>query len=194
MILLIDAYNLLKTIEKSSHVSGKQINRFITDLGRYAKKSDNRVIAVFDGGPDIYPRRAKEPGIVVMHSGQREHADDLIKRYLDEHKGKDILLVSTDRELDGYAQKLGFEYIDSYDFHQLMRERLAGEVELSTTADDVPHKMSEGQDAELDELMEQASEDVHIKHEDRVLPGPPRHKENKLTKAQRRALKKLRKI
>ena len=179
---------------KRDHVSERRINQFIIDLGRYAKKSGNQVVAVFDGGPDIYPIREKEHGIIVVYSGQREHADDLIKRYLDTHKGEDILLVSTDRELDGYAQKLGLEYIDSYDFYQLMQERLAGVVEQETQLldDDVLYKISEISDTDLDALMEAGSEKVMLKDEESERSRES--KRHKMSKKDRQRLSKLKKI
>lgn len=194
MRIVIDGYNLLKSIEKSKRVTDHQINRFIIRLGRYAHKSGNKVVAIFDGGSDRYATREKQQGITIIYSGYKEHADDVIKRYLEEHQNTDTILVSTDRELDDHAAQLGIEHIDSSDFEQLMNQRLAGVAPIALSQDNELHKLTDDADMELDELMRLSTDNIPIKQEDKPAVERPRHKGKKLSKDERRLWGKLKKI
>ena len=193
MTILIDGYNLIKSVEKVSMVSSEQIDRSLRELGRYAKKTANTVIIVFDGGPDLYQATDKIYGITVVHSGARMSADDSIKNYLSVNKSKDIILVSTDRELDAYAVSLGIEYVDSAHFYALMKERLLPDLADRVLGDDFVHKTSRRTSPELDILMEQASEEVLLKRDDRLLQSRAR-KGKKMAKKERKKLHLLKKI
>ena len=124
MILLIDAYNVLKQVKPSDIVGERERSAFIHELGRYAKMRQHKIILVFDGGP--YDRTSQEriAGVYVVYSGALESADDYIKRYLKEHKELDILLISSDRELRSAAARYHIESVQAPDFYVMMKDAL----------------------------------------------------------------------
>jgi len=194
MLILIDGYNVLKSVVTTGYVDDIVRNKFLDKLVRYQKKTSHKIIIVFDGGLDAYPVKEHISEVLVVYSGKRLSADELIKRYLIEYKNQDLLLVSTDRELDYFGNNLGVDYMDSEEFYTRMNDRLSGfQSELENYPDNVLHKISE-KNYELDRLMEEASCAIMIKEEDRKIPERIRHKESALTKAERHRLKKILKI
>ncbi len=171
MIIVIDGYNVLKQSLKKIEIADQAKNQFIAQLNRYGKKKNHAIVVVFDGGMSIWPDTEKIGIVTVVHSGTRESADDYIKRYLDEHKNKELLLVSTDRAIGQHAWDLGIESLDAIDFYMLLQE------EIASDQNNHPHapqqkimKLTEREYPELDELMRQASKTVMPKKE--VAPAP----------------------
>jgi len=99
MILLIDAYNVLKQIVASDQATAQEKTAFIATINRYARLKNVSIELVFDGGPYGLPDRVTVKNIVISHSGAQESADDVIKSLIRAYKGRDLLLVSTDHEL-----------------------------------------------------------------------------------------------
>jgi len=194
MILLIDAYNVLKQIVSSDQATPQEKTAFIATIGQYARLKNISIELVFDGGPYGLPDRVLVKNVVISHSGAQESADDLIKSLIHAYKGRDVLLVSTDRELGRYASLHGVESIDSADFYRLVRKAL--------DAVESPHKKGpknlvkiiEESDPEVDALMAEFT--VTIKK------GPPETSllekrspsERKGSKQERRLEKKIRKL
>ena len=69
MIILIDAYNVIKTVYRAAHVAPGDIEQFISLLNTYAKKSGHRLHVVFDGfGPESM-RVAPHASVTLHYSG-----------------------------------------------------------------------------------------------------------------------------
>ena len=100
MILLIDGYNILKRQYRVRMISEVMRTRFIKGIAAYTRQSGNKVVIVFDGmaQDDAYEEYGR--GVQVVYSGTRETADDYIKRYVEKHHTKDLMLVTSDRELN----------------------------------------------------------------------------------------------
>src|SRR5437870_4731380 len=97
MIIIVDAYNLLHAISSSKKaMTDKERAKFITLLGSYGKAKGHKMVIVFDGGPYEWPFKENTKRVCVVYSGMHESADDYIKQYLQEHRAKDLLLVSSD--------------------------------------------------------------------------------------------------
>lgn len=155
MILLIDAYNVIKMALGKHHIRDDERVQFIVDLSRYSKKKSLTLIAVFDGGPTAWPSKDIVKGITVVHSGTKESADDYIKHYLVTHKGRDILMISSDRELCEWASRQGVPSLDALEFYSLMRLALQKPKEDSTLHGTRVVKTTQEEHPELDMLMEQ---------------------------------------
>lgn len=105
MILIIDAYNLIKQISGQNFIEGGLRQRFIDRLMRYARAKSLEILLVFDGGDGFqYTRKP----VTVFYSGPTESADDLIQELLDNFAAKalqsQVLLVTCDRELLNIAR------------------------------------------------------------------------------------------
>ncbi len=193
MLLLIDGYNLLKNIHKVSRVTEQQLDQFKLRLSQYAKLSGNEVILIFDGGSDWYPSKEVDKKITIIYSGIQESADDLIKEYLQRLKGRDVLLVSTDRALDVAAHNVGIEYVDSDEFYVLMEQRLEKKRVIHTNSSQSRLvRINLQKNTELDNLMEEASRSIISK--DEKIEQARKGTTQKLSKKERKKKGKLDKV
>ncbi len=195
MILLIDAYNVLKQVKPSDIVDERERSAFIHELGRYAKMRQHKIILVFDGGP--YDRISQEriADVYVIYSGVLESADDYIKRYLKKHKELDILLISSDRELRSTAARYHIESVQAPDFYAMMKDALRSGGQEPDARRGPAQKTSEEQDPELDAIMQEGSKVVPHKVEDVVeVKRSRKGKAHKPSKKERKKLKKIKKL
>ena len=103
MIILVDGYNVMKMVFSCR---GQQFRmekkNFICEIGKYFKiktETVRQVVLFFDGGPTAHMTREVKNGVVVMQSGRRMSADDVIIEYIEKKNSQEILLVTNDREL-----------------------------------------------------------------------------------------------
>ena len=122
MIILIDAYNLLKKIF-SGEITHTQRKNFVAYYGAYAKRKGHHVVIVFDGGDSYWPSSSKQTLSEIVYAGQSKSADDYIREYISANKGKEIVLVSSDRQLCIFANQQGVISIDSDIFYRLTQKQ-----------------------------------------------------------------------
>ncbi len=171
MIILIDGYNLLRQIfPKSKRLLDQQRNHLVKQLSIYRTKKTNikEIVLVFDAGPFGHATREIQHGITIVFSGQKSNADNWIHNFVKRNKGKEILLISRDRELVLRCEKHNAKSMDVLEFYSIMNscilEQNAGSLEESSSTiykfeesdyfDDIPTQVSE---EALDLLMEEAS-------------------------------------
>lgn len=153
MILLVDAYNLLKYIVAADQATEQEKKQFIAMMVRYASLKHLDIELVFDGGPLGIPDRRHEKNVSIRHSGAQESADDVIKRLVIRLKGHEVLLISTDRELGRYAASHGVDAVDSDDFYRLVQNALEKRDDVEKKHKHEIIKTASGSNRELDELM-----------------------------------------
>lgn len=192
MILVIDAYNVLKAHERMNDISQRQRHHFIVQLISYAKKKDHTLVVVFDGGSYEWPFTTTVSRGIVVYSGYNKTADDYIRRYLAENKHKDLFLASSDRELIRKARQCGVDHIGGYEFYQKVKEALA--VTHQEPLTDVI-KLTDRVDDDIDQLMMNATTRMiksTEKQEDvRYDDGAPAHKKSKIERHLERKIDKL---
>jgi predicted RNA-binding protein with PIN domain len=193
MIIVIDAYNLLHAMPSyKKTLTDQERNRFIKQLGMYGRRKDHKMVVVFDGGRFEWPNKEKVHSVYVVYSGIHESADDYIKEYLHLHRAQEMLLVSSDREINRVADHIGIASINSFDFYQLLKEALQKKESVSAGSEDIV-KMTDETNYAIDELMMNAAKNMPTKAEDFVC-GTARVGEKKLSKHDRVLLKKLHKL
>ncbi len=188
MVLIIDGYNLLKHIDPYRNIDEHVRTTFLHMLKRYAARKKHKLVVVFDGGPYEWPHKETDKAMVLIYSGRRETADKVIMHYIKDHKSKDILLVSSDHELILFASKYDKVSIGSQDFYHLVQ----------TTFQEQPQSQDpvitfDENEQDLDTVMEQASEVVPHKQEDRERANV-QNNAHKSSKQDRLLLKKLKKL
>ena len=195
MILLIDAYNLLKQLF-GQEISKRQRVTYIRNLNAYAKIKHHSIVLVFDGGFFDYPIREKQGSVLSIDAGKNRTADELIMEYIDKHKAKDMVLVSSDRELINYASKHDIVAVDSRVFDRYVQQALEKPQEQMVPTSQKAHKIHpEYNDEELDALMQEASQMVVQKPEDDTTNKQvSRRKSSKLSKKERKIMAKLKKL
>lgn len=195
MIILIDAYNMLKQIIAHREIGQRERTRFLSLLGQYSSKKDHYLVIVFDGGPYEWVYKERVHGMQVVYSGVHETADDYIKQYIRDHKESDLLLVSDDRELNKYAARFSMPSISPRDFYILVQEALLEQTSEQLQTEERATKISDESSADIDLLMQEASRTVSTKRSDEpsmVHSGLADGK--KLTKEERKLLQKLKKL
>lgn len=192
MVLVIDAYNVLKSSGLHEYIEDNDQERFIRLLGKYGKRKEHAIVIVFDGGHYIHPFRATRHGATVVYSGMKESADTYIKRYLRENKERDLLLISSDRELALLASQLGVISMNAIEFYELVRQEMRREHAPSSNQPAV--KLTDREQPELDMLM-YASGTPRAKSDD-VAPDAKQKtkKPHILSKAERAMMKKIKKL
>lgn len=193
MIIVVDAYNLLHAMPSyKKTLTDQERNRFIKQLGVYGRRKGHKMVVVFDGGRFEWPNKEKLHSVYVVYSGIHESADDYIKEYLHLHRAQEMLLVSSDREINRVADCLSIASINSFDFFQLLKEALQEKGSVSVGSENIV-KMTDDTDSAIDELMMNAAQNMPTKADD-IVHGTARADEKKLSKHDRVLLKKLHKL
>ena len=142
MHLIIDGYNLLHVSRSLTHLSPVQLQwereRLIDQLSAYQKLKPCRITVVFDGWQGGWgtEKRESQKGVEVIYSKLGEKADEVIKRLVKE-KGAGAIVITSDRDIARFAERMAVSVIPSDQF----RERM----EIST--DKFEENLEEGEEA-----------------------------------------------
>ncbi len=194
MYIIIDGYNLLKSLFKSTEVTDRERSWFHEQIAAYSRKKHNSITIVYDGGSFDRPTATKKNLVTTVYSGWKSTADDVIKAMVDEKAERDMLVVTTDNQLASYAVRGGVPTMRVADFYAVMRsenglptefvgyKRVAGEAHKSET-----HESS----AELDALMQQGSSILQYKEEEMARERKESQTASKEERLTKKVLKKL---
>jgi len=134
MIIVIDAYNILKNISRKSLITHQERLAFIATIARYNKNKKHTIHLIFDGGCDgAYPHYSN---MRVIFSGNTKTADDIIQDLIVSLPADDSLVVTSDRHLVDYAHSHSIVSLDSLVFyrfitHPAFAKASAGKHEIS---------------------------------------------------------------
>jgi len=151
MIIIVDAYNVLKQIKKGL-INQFERNAFIKKLRQYGCTKRYSIVVVFDGGQCTWPMIEKNDPVAIVYSGDHLSADDYIRRYIKEHKNKELMLVTNDGELKKNAQRYEVDALDSLVFYALLSSN-AHERSSKTKKNGQLIKLSQDTLSEVDALM-----------------------------------------
>ena len=194
MIIVIDAYNLLHaTPFFKKTLTDQERARFVKHLGVYGQRKGHKIVLVFDGGRFEWPQKEKMHSVQVVYSGIHESADDYIKEYLEKNRSKDLLVVSSDTEINSYAQRLSIPSIDSVGFCVLLKEALQKSNNTDKSTETIVKMKHETHD-DIDKIMVDAAKNMLIKTDDVVNTGDRKVKNKRASKQERVLLKKLNKL
>jgi predicted RNA-binding protein with PIN domain len=196
MIILIDAYNLLKTVLHVKFISDSQRMQFLHLFDRYAQhRPSNQIILVFDGGQDLYEVEQNYKHITLFYSGSMQIADDVIKKKLCAYKSHDILLITCDRELRRYAANYQIESLGSLEFYKILQGTMQLQEQKEVIVAQTICKTSVGNNVALDTLMELGSRRLVKKDQDQEIKIMMRISDDRHdTKKDKKLLKKIAKI
>ena len=162
MIIIIDGYNYLKFHNSAKTIDHHTHTQFLHQLSRYGRLKKHKMIVVFDGGRHGEPSRQKVKDVTVIYSGKQKSADEVIMEYIDDHHHKDLLLVSSDHELNLFASTYDIISIGVDAFWHLLNNALEKKRDNSP---DVPVFFDESE-TDFDTVMEQATKNVPLKQDD----------------------------
>lgn len=196
MIILIDAYNLLKTVLHVQFISDQQRMYFLQLFNSYAQhRPSNNVILVFDGGQDLYEVEQNYKNITLFYSGSMQIADDVIKKKLYAYRSHDILLVTCDRELRRYAANYQIESLGSVEFYKILQDIMQLKDKAEVIVAQTICKTTLSSNEHLDKLMELGSRRLVMKDQDQEIKITMRTSDDRYdTKKDKKLLKKIVKI
>jgi len=134
MHLIIDGYNLLHVSRSLIRLNSIQLqwerDRLIDQLLAYQKLKPCRITVVFDGwqGGWNTEKREEKRGIELIFSKLGEKADEVIKR-LAKEKGSGAIVVTSDREVSRFAERMSVAVIPSEQFQEKLEEVSANKLE-----------------------------------------------------------------
>jgi len=129
MRLIIDGYNLLHSGRSLIKLNSIQLQwereRLVQKLSEYRQARPCEMILVFDGwqGGWAMEQKERKRGIELIFSKVGEKADEVIKRLIRE-RGAGAMVVTSDREISRFAEKISVPVIPSEQFQERM-ERAA---------------------------------------------------------------------
>jgi predicted RNA-binding protein with PIN domain len=188
MKVIIDGYNLFKRVAGSSQVSQRQLAMLLQQVQRYARLKKHEILVVFDGG--LMPWASSEQRdehFTIVYAGSGLTADQYIMTYLQEHKQRPIVVVSSDRQIQRDAQHEKADVVETAVFWALVRQTL--EKPEGKKAVTPILKTTEARHEELDKLMSQAS--MFFKREDEEPRSGRAQRISKKERAYKQILKKL---
>jgi predicted RNA-binding protein with PIN domain len=147
---LVDGYNLLhqlpelrRQIEYNLEAAREGL---LIRLSAFSISKSVEVSVVFDGIEESHPQPRRWRGLVVHFSKPPQKADPVIKKMIsDRKKNEDLVVVTSDREIDMYARLCGVRVESSQTFAAAMMRNPSTELEKKND-----HPIS---DRELDEWM-----------------------------------------
>lgn len=193
MIIVVDAYNVVKQIVNKKEITDSERTAFLNQMQNYARQRKHSMIIVFDGGPTQWPSQEAMGKLRVVYSGYQDNADTYIKDYLTNHRDRDLFLVSSDRELRDAADRLHIPWIDAMSFYKIVQERMREQPARKKVGAPGPVvKTATTHEPELDELMQEATQYIEHKEED----GPPARQtsKEKVPKKKRMLMRKIDKL
>ncbi len=205
VILILDAYNILKQIAKATTINEQERRAFITFMADYAALRSHSVILVFDDGPYERPTTVQKGQLSIVYSGRHDSADDVIKKYVQEipvGQKANVLIVSSDRGLYSFASRQGIYSIGSVEFYRLVAERLAKKASPLVKSHEQARKLHKLEsNPELDLLMQEASKAiidkdllVRQKSAQKNTNVPSLSKGERLARSEKKMLKILKKL
>jgi predicted RNA-binding protein with PIN domain len=123
MHLIIDGYNLLHINRSLTRLNSIQLrwerDRLIDQLSAYQKLKPIGITVVFDGwlGGWNTEKREVKRGIEIIYSKLGEKADEVIKR-LAKEKGSGAIVITSDREISRFAERMDVAVIPSEQFRE----------------------------------------------------------------------------
>jgi predicted RNA-binding protein with PIN domain len=127
MHLIIDGYNLLHVGRSGNPLSAAELQRererLIDRLSTYRRNRLCDMTVVFDGWQSGWAteKRERQKGIDLIFSKLGEKADEVIKRMVKE-KGAGGIVVTSDREIARFAEKISVPVVPSEQFLERMEK------------------------------------------------------------------------
>ena len=122
MKLIIDAYNLFKQLVKKNRLTEQEQRRLINCIKKYSNRKNHEIELVFDGGFSAWLSREVEDRVTIVFVGGGKSADAYIKAYIENWHTKDILLISSDHELQVWADQYDIASLGALDFWHFVQE------------------------------------------------------------------------
>ena len=140
MHLIVDGYNLIRQSSQLQILDAMDLQAgreaLLELLAHYRSRSHHRITVVFDGWQrgDLKESRDRYQGLLIIYSRRGERADEVIKRLLHQER-EGALVVTSDREIQMYADQVKAAWINAGQFELSYLHRPAGATDHDPEAD-----------------------------------------------------------
>jgi predicted RNA-binding protein with PIN domain len=149
--LIIDGYNLIRQSPYMQELDLRDLElgreALLAALSAYRQaRPQHRITVVFDGWEKggLKESRDRRGGLAVVFSRRGERADEVIKRLLAQERSRGVV-VSSDRELQDYADQVGAAWISAPQFEiSHLRGAVDGQPEPDEEAPAPPGTQKKG--------------------------------------------------
>lgn len=164
MVIVIDAYNMLKQDFGSIFIPPEAQEQFLDELWAYSKRKRHTLLVVFDGGPEVRPTKVVRDSLHIIYAGRQRSADDTIKELVETLNPLDTLLITSDRGLRTYASRYAIISLEPSLFKKYSKASQTIEKPRVIKDKHAPIKrMHHESSPELDALMHKAAQVTFIK-------------------------------
>ena len=155
MILIIDGYNVLR-MWYNYIVSEHERTIFINQLKKYAIKKKLKIVLVFDGGIMPWSEESSSKTLKVIYVGKNVTADEYIEKYIKKNQNKELLVVSSDHQIQNYAKEYNIESVDAELFLKFFDKTFHKIDSRDKKQKNIVVKMHQEKMPDLDRLMSEA--------------------------------------
>jgi predicted RNA-binding protein with PIN domain len=140
MHLIVDGYNLIRQSARLQLLDAMDLQAgreaLLETLARYRSRSHHQITVVFDGWQrgDLKESRDRYQGLLIIYSRRGERADEVIKRLLHQERER-ALVVSSDRELQEFAEQVKAAWINAGQFELSYLQEPTEATDLGAEAD-----------------------------------------------------------
>jgi predicted RNA-binding protein with PIN domain len=136
MHLIVDGYNLIRQSPRLQLLDAMDLQAgreaLLESLAHYRSRSHHQITVVFDGWQrgDLKEGRDRYQGLLIIYSRRGERADEVIKRLLQQERER-ALVVTSDREIQGFAEQVKAAWINAgqFEFSYLREPAEAADLE-----------------------------------------------------------------
>jgi predicted RNA-binding protein with PIN domain len=152
MPYIIDGNNLIGSSPDIGIDDPQGREKLIVLVEKYQNRKKNNIILVFDGEPkdSAYETKVNNK-LKVVYPRYGESADITIKNILDDYNNfKDVVLITSDRELKTFAKKKGAKTVNSIEFYYELKrvyklhnkvEKNKKKIDIEVSSNEVDHWM-----------------------------------------------------
>jgi len=99
-------------------------HRLLDSLAGFAQSNRARITVVFDGAPEPnFPDGSQYQGVLIYYAAAGSTADERIKRIVEQSRDRrGLIVVTSDKELFGYARACGARAMRSGEFRKLLSQ------------------------------------------------------------------------
>lgn len=140
MHLIVDGYNLIRQSAQLQLLDAMDLQAgreaLLKILAHYRSRSHHQITVVFDGWQqgDLKESRDRYQGLLIIYSRRGERADEVIKRLLHQERER-ALVVTSDREIQGFAEQVKAAWINAGQFELSYLHEPAGATDHEAEAD-----------------------------------------------------------
>lgn len=120
--LIIDGYNLIRQSPFFQAMEARELEAgreaLLASLSEYRQsRPQHKITVVFDGwlGGELKESRDRRAGMTIIYSRRGVKADEVIKRLLEKERSRAVV-VSSDRELQVFGDRVGAAWISALQF------------------------------------------------------------------------------